>query len=389
MKHTTKANLTHYTVDKGITFYPSKINPKKGTYRLVLYRGEDKDKKPIREFKTFKTLAEAKKYKKEYMANKITDNLPPSKQKIKLCEYVEDFITNSTQIKKESTIYGYTRIQKYIEKSDLSNKQLQAINTSHIRNYMQYLQETTKMKPQTINKHLLFLSSVFDRAWKDDIIKENFVKKVDKLKPIEFKSETYNKDDLTKVFEQLEKSHNNNLKLTIYLGVLQGLRRGEMCGLKWENIDLEKGLLYIRETKIKVGGKIITKEPKTEKSKRTITILGKTLLLLKTIKQEQINKFGTCCKYVMVNNNGQGISPTSLQKPFNNFQRKLGIHKIRIHDLRHSFATLSKESGSSIDEISKVLGHSNTYTTEKVYIHLFDNENKAVISRLETMLFDE
>lgn len=380
-KHTRK------TIENGIQFDPNGGKDKKGLYYVQLFMGFDENGKSVRKTKSFLTLSEARKCKREFEAQKTLGKYPKPQGRVKLLDYIDEFIT--TAQRSESSIYNYTRIRNYIAKSDLRKYKMEEIKPKHIRAYIAYLQANTKLKPISINKHLMFLSVVFDRAYKDDVLQENPAKKVDKLKVEKYVGKSYTLEECKLIFDKLKDYGNRNVQLLFHFGVLHGLRRGELCGLKWVNVDLSKGEIYIRDNKTKVGGKVIVKAPKTEKSNRDLEIDSVTKELLERIKDEQQEKFGGC-EYVMVSpQTGKGISPASLQKPFKLFLAKYGFRDLRIHDLRHTFSTQAINSGVNILEISRALGHSNTNTTESIYIHLLRGNNSAAIRGVGRAIFGE
>lgn len=372
-------------VEKGIYYDNNTKN-----YIVSFFYGRTANGKQQRHSKTFFTLQEARKAKKQFEAEKQLKLQPPPPSKIKLSVYIQKFIDNSNRT--PCTIYSYTRTQKRVNNFYIATMSIEKITPDNIRDYVKYLQAETEMKPQTINKDLIFLSTVFKRAYKDELIRYNPIEKVDKLPiPAEQKYNVvpYTLNDCKQIFTALKSYSNINVKLLIYFGVLLGLRRGEMAGLKWDKIDLQNSKLHIVESKTKAGGKVIIKSPKSTSSVRVLDIPKPLKELLDEVKQYQIEKFGGC-DYVMVNpQTGKGISPASLQKPFKIFLQKAHIRELRIHDLRHTFATIAIHSEQNIFQVSKSLGHSTPQITQQIYLHPYENDNTEVVNAVSNSIFKQ
>ena len=364
------------TKEKGI-FYDKKTKD----YRLTLFIGVDNNGKQQRKFERFSRFEQAVKRKKEFKAQKTLKQAPQPLKRVKLKEYIDIYF--DSLILKETTLDGYKRICKRIKNCDISKKYLQDIGKKEILAYIKFLQDTTKMKAQTINKDLTFLSSVFESAYKDELIIKNPVKLVDKLKETEkFTANYYTKEELKIILTNIKDYHNKNVQLTYYLGLFLGLRRGEMAGLKWESIDFEKERIRIENNRVNVNGKAIDGSPKSITSERIIFLPKNQDFrnCLQQIRQWQYEKFGGC-EYLMVNpQTGKPLCPQNLKRGISVFCKKFNLREIRIHDFRHTFASLSISSNElSVKEISTILGHGNTRITEQVYMHVMeDSKNRTI-----------
>ena len=179
------------------------------------------------------------------------------------------------------------------------------------------------------------------------------------------------------------------MKLAGYLG----LRRSEICGLKWENVDLENGTISICQARTTIGGVTINKGPKTSSSVRTLGISGLSDLedILRSMWEEQhrrrladprFNPDG----FVLVHADGQPYAPDYVSGWFTRFVRAHGLPYLTLHGLRHSFASAANELHIPLFKISKALGHSNTSVTSQVYTHLFDDTQSEVLSQVASAI---
>ena len=174
------------------------------------------------------------------------------------------------------------------------------------------------------------------------------------------------------------------------LAAFYGLRRSEVCGLKWDAIDFEKKTITIRHivTQICVDGKstLIQKDrTKTKSSYRTLPLVPPFEKLLRRLKAQQEANRKLCgnaycrqdAEYVYVNDIGELVKPGYLTQHFPRLLEKHNMRVIRFHDLRHSCASLLHANGVSMKEIQEWLGHSDISTTANIYTHLDFNSKVA------------
>ena len=167
------------------------------------------------------------------------------------------------------------------------------------------------------------------------------------------------------------------------LAAFYGLRRSEVCGLRWDAIDFEKKTVTIRHTVVQTkvdGSNVLIKKDrtKTKSSNRTLPLVKPFENFLLNIRDRQeINKrlCGDCYNteneaYIYVNELGELMKPNYLTQAFPLFLEKHGLRKIRFHDLRHSCATLLYANGVALKDIQEWLGHSDIATTSNIYTHL-------------------
>ena len=171
------------------------------------------------------------------------------------------------------------------------------------------------------------------------------------------------------------------------------MRRGELCGLFWDDIDFEKRLVTIRRSSQYLPGKgIFDKETKTEASKRTIKLPKAAFAVLEEYKQWQESfrlKMGdqwTVSQRVFCDDYGKPISPEYITHWFHSFLQRHQLPKIHIHSLRHTNATLLIASGIPLRTISSRLGHAQMSTTGNIYTHAIQAVDEAAADVLEDIL---
>jgi integrase len=172
------------------------------------------------------------------------------------------------------------------------------------------------------------------------------------------------------------------------------LRRGELVGLEWKHVDLEKGIIQVRQSITDFNdGKPIIKEPKTKKSKRSIHLSDAVLTELKEYyefcKQEWDNLEETRDNehfFLFFNQYGKSFYPESPYLWFRTFLKKHQLRYIKFHDLRHTSATLLINQGVHAKIISERLGHANIGITMNIYGHVLAKADKEAANKFDNIL---
>ena len=149
-----------------------------------------------------------------------------------------------------------------------------------------------------------------------------------------------------------------------YIALATGLRRGELLGLKWQDIDWKNGIIKVRRQVARVDGQIVEAPPKTKNSYRAVSISPQAIEVLREQKRK------TNDTYVFPSPNGGPISPDSVNNMLKRVLERAGIPKVRFHDLRHTFATIALQNGVDIKTVSGMLGHFSAGFTLDTYAHV-------------------
>jgi integrase/predicted RNA-binding Zn-ribbon protein involved in translation (DUF1610 family) len=173
---------------------------------------------------------------------------------------------------------------------------------------------------------------------------------------------------------------------------LTGMRRGEALGLRWEDLDMEQGTVTVRRALVPVNGVARVSEPKTRNSRRTIALDEETLLALQAHAARQADEQAAAepswneAGYVFVREDGEPLVPYKVTKAFRDLARKAALPPIRLHDLRHSYATLALASGVHPRVVSARLGHSTVALTLDVYSHVLPQHDQAAAQAIARLL---
>jgi len=178
-----------------------------------------------------------------------------------------------------------------------------------------------------------------------------------------------------------------------YVDVRTGLRRGELLGLQWKDIDFEEGKLSVRRSLAYIKEKgVFTKSPKNKKSRRTINISSEVINILQQHRLKQKEYFlskgikNSDDNFIFYQDNGSPIFPDTISSWFPEMLKRVEIPRLNFHCLRHTHASLLLGAGVDIKVISERLGHSSIRITYDIYSHLLPGQQKDAASKLEELL---
>ena len=166
-----------------------------------------------------------------------------------------------------------------------------------------------------------------------------------------------------------------------YIELATGLRRGELLGLKWEDIDLAQGSLRVQRQIARINGEVIGAPLKTKNAYRTLPLSADAVGVL----QEQRKKSGNS-PYVFPSPAGGPISPDSVLHMLHRVLKRAGLAQVRFHDLRHTFATLALQNGVDIKTVSGMLGHYSAGFTLDTYTHVTTSAKKEAANTMGSIL---
>lgn len=256
-----------------------------------------------------------------------------------------------------------------------------------------YTLQLERVSANTVIHYHAIIHRALKYAVKMDMIPTNPADRIERPKKERFVGNFYDSNEVNTLFRCLE---GHPLEIPIKLGAFYGLRRSEILGLKWNAIDFNANTITIRHTvtSCNVDGKhieVAADTTKTKSSMRTLPLVPdfRELLLKKKEAQARYRKLcgrSYCTEYleyVCVNELGERLKPNALSAGFKRVLETNGMRVIRLHDLRHSCASLLLANGVPMKQIQEWLGHSDFSTTANIYAHL-DYQSK--LSSAEAMM---
>lgn len=167
-----------------------------------------------------------------------------------------------------------------------------------------------------------------------------------------------------------------------YLELATGLRRGELLGLKWDDINFESSTVVVRRQICRIDGEVVEAPLKTKNSYRTISLGDDALEILRQQKAKSYSEF------VFPSSTGGPISPDSVLHMLHRVLKRAGLPRVRFHDLRHTFATLALQNGVDIKTVSGMLGHYSAGFTLDTYAHVTTVAQRQAAMTMEKVLSD-
>lgn len=252
--------------------------------------------------------------------------------------------------------------------------------------------ETRPLDPATIRKHHAVLSSILSAAVKWQVIPSNPCERVQPPK-LEHKTAVYLDEMQAAHLLELLDDEDIQHRTIVSLLLFTGLRRGELCGLEWKDIDFSHSLLRVQRSSLYLPEKgVFVDETKNQTSQRAIKLPASVLALLReyhTWQLEQRMKIGDQWQEhdrLFTQWNGLPIHPDSITSWFSTFIAKTDLPQVHIHSLRHTNATLQIAGGVPITAVADRLGHASPTTTGKIYAHAIQSANAAAANVLDDML---
>jgi integrase len=198
--------------------------------------------------------------------------------------------------------------------------------------------------------------------------------------------------DVAGVADLLRAASGTELRLPIAVLVGTGMRRGELFGLRWADVDFEAGRLTIKRSVEMIDGERREKAPKTTRSPRTLALAPFVVAALRQQKSEQaerrlvlgMGRDENAC--VFDRPDGQPWNPDSFSWSFAELVRRSGVSRVRLHDLRHSHATIALGVGADLKMISAALGHSTIAVTANTYLHVTESMQRSHADRIGAAL---
>ena len=184
-------------------------------------------------------------------------------------------------------------------------------------------------------------------------------------------------------------------QLTVYLLSITGARRGEIAGLRWDDIDMETGLIHIQHSLNYTPDKGIFLDSTKTKHKRYVKIPPQIIHLLRKYRAEQAEYILSCYGqydnqgYLFAQPDGKPSNPETITAWFCRFSKRHNLHGVHAHAFRHSAASILIANGVDVVTVASMLGHSDPTTTERVYAHALEESRAKAAECITSAIFKE
>jgi len=309
-------------------------------------------------------------------------NSVPIKRAPLFREYVEAWLKKKETTKRANTALSYRHYTELHILPEFGNYRVRDITRPMLQEYCNRKLEALSVN--SVKKHFIVIRGALHDAAIDDVIVANPAENVEFPRAEKFEGKAYTPEQVA-VLLDMAKREGEPMRAAITLAVVYGLRRSEICGLRWCDIDFSEGKLCICHTKTQNGTLVIeADQTKTAKSRRTINLIGGTISYLKELKQTQ-KENGLILDKVCVWPDGRAVRPDFLTRRTGQLMKKCRLEKIRLHDLRHTAATLLSTKATP-KQVQEFLGHSDISITMGIYAHLLEDDRKETSNIMDNIL---
>lgn len=307
----------------------------------------------------------------------------------------DEYLAASTTRVEATSLAWYKRTLEHHIRPSLGKMRIAAIRSIDVQdtlNSARKLSKRNRGKPLSARSSqniLVTIRAVLRWGVKMGMIARNVADAIDVPKSDSCEIEGLSLDDVRGL---LAASVGTDLEAIIAFAIGTGLRRGEMCALRWGDIDLDSGQYSVRQSAAMLDGKVIIKSPKSKRSRRTDVLppfVVAVLLRHRARQREEDMALGMGNikpeDYVF-DRAGEAWQPNHLSQRFSRLVRRKKLRLMRFHDLRHGFASLAFAAGVPLKVVSDSLGHSGIAITSSTYVHLLTDQKRAKSDLLDAYL---
>jgi integrase len=318
---------------------------------------------------------------------------------ITVAKYLTDWLGTVRSSVRPRTYESYELHVRHHVNPEIGNVRLSALRPDHVRGLLKRKLDSG-LSPQTVVHMRTVLNTALRQAIGDRLISWNPVSSVKRPK-VQRRTHTVFTPEQARAF--LVAAEEKRLGPAFAIGLSLGLRRGEVLGLRWRDIDLDASTLRVAQTiqrvRAKVAGTagVLVSEPKTEQSRRTLVLPAMLVPLLKRHRARQAQERLTAGAdwndalggLLFTTPRGRPIDPHDVQAEFKAMLAAANLPNMRLHDLRHAAATFLIAQGLPLRLVLEVLGHSTIALTANTYGHIERGMMAEAALQMDALLTDE
>jgi integrase len=326
--------------------------------------------------------------------------------KTTLAEWAAAWLERKRGALRAKTYASYSGLIRSHITPALGRHLVQSLRPAHVRAFLDALQHQ-RLAPRTQRHAASLLRAILEDAVAVELAPRNVARAVKVSAPrAERRAVTWEPGEVARFLEVArcdprpanvkhsgrEPDRQDPLYPAFYLLLTCGLRRGEALGLRWGDVDLDAGRLTIRQTLIEVNGRLEFSQPKTSNARRTLHLATDAVAVLTghQARQAADREYALDAwqdqDLVFTTAIGTPVHPRNLVRSFDRLCTIAGVPRIRVHDLRHTHASLALRRGVPVEVVSERLGHHDAAITLSIYRHVFEGERKEAALSLNDLL---
>jgi len=364
------------------------------TYSIVLDLGRGPDGKRQRKWHSgYRTRKDAERARIELLA-RLDQGSYVEPSRLTLATFLRDqWLPGLTGRVRPTTVHGYTTNLKRYVLPRVGQVTLQRLTPAQLNTLYAALlagggKDGRPLSARTVQAiHMTVRKALRDAArW--GLLARNVAELADPPSPTRADMRTWTAEELRRFLTHVE---GERLAALWMLAASTGMRRGEVLGLRWVDVDLELARVAVRQTLVLAGRQVVTSEPKTSRGRRSIALDPRTVAALRSWRAAQLEErlaWGsawTDSGLVFTREDGMPMHPEWLSDAFDWRIRTAGLPRIRFHDLRHTHASLGLAAGVPVKVMSERLGHSTSSFTADAYQHVtpaLEEHTASTVARL-------
>lgn len=368
------------------------IRKRKESWAVVLYLGIDpRTKKKVYKWFSHKTRHEAEAHLTQLLAQvQAGGGIPPTR--LRLGEFLEQWLHDYAESHvSPTTLRTYQDIVRVHVIPALGHVPLSRLSPHSIQRYLSEKLREGRLSPTTLQHHYRILHEALGHAVRWGSLVRNPCELVDNPKRRHVEMRVLDEEQVRLFLAEAKRS---SQYYCLYLtAILTGMRQGELLGLRWKDVDFTLETVSIQQTFYRLGKQALFKEPKTQKSRRTVSlspVLVEELRRLRNAQGDQRKRFGSAYQdngLVFCQPNGMPLHGNNInRRDLKQILKRAGVPRIRFHDLRHSHASHLLKQGTNPKVVQERLGHSSPAFTLSVYSHVLPGMQNEAARRLEETL---
>jgi len=304
-------------------------------------------------------------------------------------DYLKRWLKDVEDTVRRSTYEGYEYAVRPHIVPALGRIKLKDLTSAHLRSFYRDRLDSGRA-PATVHKLHVVLHKALKAAVADGLIPRNAAAGLKLPRITREEIDPLTEEEARRLLETVR---GDRLETLYVLALNTGMRQGELLALKWDDVDLERGVLRVRRTLTHANKSFVLGEPKTKNSRRTIRLTTGAVNALRmhlSRQLEEIEYMGSLYQpggLIFATETGTIINPSNLRnRSFKPLLKGAGLPPIRFHDLRHTCATLLLSNDVNAKVVSEMLGHSSIRITLDIYSHLMPDMQEKAAKALEKAL---
>ena len=368
----------------------------KASWELRVYLGRGPDGRKLYKSHTIEGTKRQAQNELNDLLSKLQRGEYVAPSRMTVAEYLERWLTDYGRVKVAAkTLERYSEIIRAHLAPALGHHALPKLQPLHIQAYYSHALERGRrdgrggLAAQTVLHHHRVLREALQQAVRWQLLSRNVADAVEPPRPQRRETEVF---DQAEVDRLLEAARGTRLGLPVLLAVTTGLRRGELLGLRWQDVDLEGGKLAVRQSIEQTKAGLAFKQPKTQKGRRVVTLPPMTVDGLRRHKAEQakerlqLGPAYTDHGLVLARPDGRPQNPEEMTRAFKRFVQRAGVRVLSLHKLRHTHATLLLGANVHPKVVSERLGHATVGITLDTYSHVLPNLQEEAARKIDALL---